>query len=404
MIAALALVCVDNPMCPGTGHRICNDCMKACVFQKQEPVNIPQIETRGAHRGAAPPVGVRESTASSRGGTRSTSSARTPRPYNGQERARRRPRPRGLHAAHHLRARASPCVGVDGLKIEPLPRAALDRRRTRTRPRPVRDFATMYARARRARPARVRRRERVRHHRPLGQELPHGPLRDPRRGSALLRMYGGVRFGGTLDARGRVGARLRPRRHRRGRRAADRSSPSRTTSSRGIRKASDFLMALQLTGAYKQSSIANLQVRLPAVVIGGGLTAIDTATELLAYYVVQVEKTAERIDDARRASAARRRASGDVRRGGAGVPRRAARPRARARATSGRSRRRRGARPLPALLDAWGGVSLVYRKRARRLPRVPAQPRGGHQDPRGGRALHREPRAGRGPARRARRT
>ena len=44
-IGALALVVVDNPMCPGTGHRICNDCMKSCIYQKQEPVNIPQIET-----------------------------------------------------------------------------------------------------------------------------------------------------------------------------------------------------------------------------------------------------------------------------------------------------------------------------------------------------------------------
>ena len=44
-IGALALVVLDNPMCPGTGHRICNDCMKACIYQKQEPVNIPQIET-----------------------------------------------------------------------------------------------------------------------------------------------------------------------------------------------------------------------------------------------------------------------------------------------------------------------------------------------------------------------
>ena len=44
-IGALAIVTVDNPMCPGTGHRICNDCMKACIYQKQEPVNIPQIET-----------------------------------------------------------------------------------------------------------------------------------------------------------------------------------------------------------------------------------------------------------------------------------------------------------------------------------------------------------------------
>ncbi len=40
-IASLALVTIDNPMCAGTGHRICNDCMKGCIFQKQEPVNIP---------------------------------------------------------------------------------------------------------------------------------------------------------------------------------------------------------------------------------------------------------------------------------------------------------------------------------------------------------------------------
>ena len=42
---------------------------------------------------------------------------------------------------------------------------------------------------------------------------------------------------------------------------------------RGIRKASDFLMALQLTGAFKRDALPNLQARLPAVVIGGGLTA-----------------------------------------------------------------------------------------------------------------------------------
>ena len=44
-VAALAIMCVDNPMVAGTGHRICNDCMKACIYQKQTPVNIPQIET-----------------------------------------------------------------------------------------------------------------------------------------------------------------------------------------------------------------------------------------------------------------------------------------------------------------------------------------------------------------------
>src|SRR5690606_29278628 len=59
---------------------------------------------------------------------------------------------------------------------------------------------------------------------------------------------------------------------------------------RGVRAASDFLMALQLSGAAQVDSIANMQLRLPVVVIGGGLTAIDTATEALAYYPVRVEK------------------------------------------------------------------------------------------------------------------
>jgi hypothetical protein len=63
-----------------------------------------------------------------------------------------------------------------------------------------------------------------------------------------------------------------------------------------VRTASDFLMALQLTGAAKADSVANLQIRLPVVVIGGGLTAIDTATESLAYYLVQVEKFLHRYE------------------------------------------------------------------------------------------------------------
>ena len=39
-------IAVDNPMLAATGHRICNDCMKSCIYQKQEPVDIPQAETR----------------------------------------------------------------------------------------------------------------------------------------------------------------------------------------------------------------------------------------------------------------------------------------------------------------------------------------------------------------------
>ena len=33
-------------MCAATGHRICNDCMKSYIYQKQEPVDILQVESR----------------------------------------------------------------------------------------------------------------------------------------------------------------------------------------------------------------------------------------------------------------------------------------------------------------------------------------------------------------------
>ncbi|MFX6823304.1 hypothetical protein ABTH33_20355, partial [Acinetobacter baumannii] len=45
-IGALAVITLDNPMAAATGHRICNDCMKACIYQRQDPVDIPQAETR----------------------------------------------------------------------------------------------------------------------------------------------------------------------------------------------------------------------------------------------------------------------------------------------------------------------------------------------------------------------
>src|SRR6202022_3157628 len=102
-------------------------------------------------------------------------------------------------------------------------------------------------------------------------------------------MYGGVRFGGTLtiDSAFALGFD-----HIALCAGAGRPTviPMKNGLAPGVRQASDFLMALQLTGAAKLDSIANLQLRMPVVVIGGGLTAIDAATEAMAYYPVQVEK------------------------------------------------------------------------------------------------------------------
>ena len=110
-----------------------------------------------------------------------------------------------------------------------------------------------------------------------------------------FRLFDGVRFGGTLtiDDAWNLGFD-----HIAIATGAGRPTlvPVKNNVLRGMRQASDFLMGLQASGAYKKDSLTNLQVDLPAIVIGGGLTAIDTATELMAYYVVQVEKSLDRYE------------------------------------------------------------------------------------------------------------
>ena len=291
-IGALAIIVVDNPMCPGTGHRICNDCMKACIYQKQEPVNIPQIETGVLTDVLQMPWGVEIYGLLTR-----WNPLNIKRPYaleyNGKNVLVVGLGPAGYTLSHYLLNEGFGVVAIDGLKIEPLPDDITGAWPLRA-PRPIRDWSEIY--------------------RPLDERVLEGfggvseygiTVRWDKNFLTLihltlarrdkLRIYGGVRFGGALPmdeawAMGIDHIAI----------AAGAGRPTiidiKNNLIRGIRKASDFLMALQLTGAFKKDALSNLQARLPAVVIGGGLTGVDTATELMAYYPIQVEKTLERYD------------------------------------------------------------------------------------------------------------
>ncbi len=290
-IGALAIIIIDNPMCPGTGHRICNECMKGCIYQKTDPVNIPQIETNVLTDVLFMPYGFEIYSLLTRW---NPLNVKRPAmlPYNGKNALVVGLGPAGYTMSHYLLNEGFGVAGIDGLKLEPLPVELTGD--GNNLPQPIVDFNALYEDLDKRILA------------GFGGVAEYGItvrwdknflkviyLTLQRR--EAFRAYGGIRFGGTLtieDAWSMGFDHICI--------ASGAGQPTvidlKNNLMRGIRKASDFLMALQLTGAAKASSMANLQVRLPAGVIGGGLTAIDTATELMAYYPVQVEKILHRYE------------------------------------------------------------------------------------------------------------
>jgi NADPH-dependent glutamate synthase beta subunit-like oxidoreductase/NAD(P)H-flavin reductase len=360
-LGALAIVAVDNPICAATGHRICNDCMKACIYQRQEPVDIPQIETRTLKDVLSLPWGFEIYSLLTRWNPLNTRRP-LPRPGTGKKVLVVGLGPAGFTLAHHLINDGHFVAAIDGLKIEPLPAeicgVAADGSRLPFHP--IRDVASLVDSLD----------DRVMAG--FGGVAEYGiTVRWDKNFLKIVRlllerraqfaMYGGVRFGGTMtiDSAFALGFD-----HVALCAGAGRPTviPMPNSLAPGVRQASDFLMALQLTGAAKTSSIANLSVRLPVVVIGGGLTAIDTATESLAYYPVQVEKflsryetlVAERGEEAVRGewNAAEREAAAEFLEHGRAL-----------RAERETAHREGRAPRLAELIDSWGGITIAYRRR-----------------------------------------
>jgi NADPH-dependent glutamate synthase beta subunit-like oxidoreductase/NAD(P)H-flavin reductase len=362
-IGSLALITIDNPMCAGTGHRICNDCMKGCIFQRQDPVNIPLAETASLTDVLKLPYGFEIYSLLTRWNPLNALRPHT-LPYNGKNVMVVGLGPAGYTLSQYLLNEGFGVVGIDGLKIEPLPAEWTGDLGSRC-PKPIKDIEEITE--------------------DLDQRILSGfggvseygitvrwdknfltmvQLMLSRR--RRFRAYGGVRFGGTLtiDDAWKYGFD-----HIAIATGAGRPTivPMKNNLIRGIRQASDFLMALQLTGAFKKDTLSNLQVRLPAVVIGGGLTGIDTATEIFAYYPVQVEKTLEKYEEIVEAFGEEAvlgkfdQEELDVLSEFLGHGRAVRAERMRA-ANAGEDP------DLISLVRSWGGVSLVYRKRLQDSP------------------------------------
>ncbi len=118
-IGALGIIAIDNPMCAATGHRICNDCMKSCIYQKQEPVDIPQAETRTLKDVLGLPWGFEIYSLLTRW---NPLNIRRPvaKPASGRKVLVVGLGPAGYTLSHYLLNDGHTVVAVDGLKIEPL--------------------------------------------------------------------------------------------------------------------------------------------------------------------------------------------------------------------------------------------------------------------------------------------
>ena len=340
-IAPLAMMMLDNPMCPLTGHRICNDCMQACVYQKQDPVDIPQIESRILKDILQLPWGVEIYDLFTKWNPLAQQDW-VMQPYNGYKVMVMGMGPAGIAMAHYLLWHGCAVVGADGAKIPVINKVALQN--------PICDFESL-----------------VEEHDTggFGGVAEYGIT--ARWNKKLLKLaylslarkkhfniMGSTRFGGTISIDDAwemgfdhlavaVGAGLPKALNLPGSLAP------------GVISANSFLMSLHLNGASSNNSITNLQVELPAIVIGGGLTGVDTATEVGAYYIKQVEHIydqhtllAKDIDDEKLQLFLQH-----------GKEVKELRQQA----------QKAGVAPnFSALVHKWGGVKIVYRKRMQDSP------------------------------------
>ena len=295
LIGSLAAAIIDNPMVAATGERICNDCAKACIYQKQTPVNIPKIETGVLDAVLALPYGFEIYSLLTRWNPLGTSQTKALTGYKvlvvGLG-------PAGFTLAHYLLNEGHTVVAIDGTKIEPLPASisGINETGDRVAFEPIKNVRDLFEDLD----------ERSAYG--FGGVMEYGItvrwnknylkiIRLLLERRANFRMYGGVRFGSQIT----YSSAFSELEFDHIALAQGAGKPNILGIPRalelGMKTASDFLMSLQLSNANNRNSLASLQIRLPIVVIGGGLTAIDTATESAAYYVRQVEKFKSRYSE-----------------------------------------------------------------------------------------------------------
>lgn len=284
-IGALAVITIHNPLVAGTGHRICWDCARSCIFQAQEPVDIPALETQILWEVLDQDWGFELYALLTRWNPLKPHDF-LPRDETGFKVLVVGMGPAGMMLSHELLNAGHGVLGLDGLSLEPLPSSWLTA--------PIPHIRAIHQ------PLEERRAQ------GFGGVMDYGitarwdknllfVLRLLLERRQAFRCYGSIRMGGTLTLQDSwdwgfdhvalcLGA-GRPR------------WPAIPGSHLpGVRGASDFLMTLHSQEGFRWDTLVSTALDLPLVVIGGGLTAVDAATEAHAFYIRQVERVLARYE------------------------------------------------------------------------------------------------------------
>lgn len=278
VLASLAVAMVDNPMILVTGNRICNDCAKACIFQKQDPVDIPAIETGMMEFILALPWGFEIYNLLARWNPLKQNGF-LPLSSNGKRVIIAGMGPAGFSMAYFLLQRGYTVLAVDGLvSYSGINDVARD---------PIYEYHKEI----------VREKYRVNG---FGGVMEYGitvrwnkyylrGIRILLERYELFKLIPSVHWGSAITdveafqtfgfdavvlALGAGATKLPKIDH---------------VTAPGVLLASDFLMHLHLTKLKNYDFSSGTLLHWPVVIIGGGLTAIDVATEILPYYISQIK-------------------------------------------------------------------------------------------------------------------
>ena len=277
IIAAMAFITINNPLVAGTGYKICNDCKQSCIYQTTQAVDTPKVETTILMQLLNLPMGFEIYSLLTRWNPLRRYRIYD-KPNTGYKVAVAGLGPAGYSLAYQLAAEGNLVAGLEALKLEEVePKLINDNGNIN----PIVDINSIFTSLE------------ERNIYGFGGVSEYGITNRWNKNLLLviqiillrhpnINFYGSCALGMNISLKGIQELGFHHLALCMG--SGKPTIPSmKNILAKGVKTASDFLMSLQM-GAFKLDNLLNLEIKLPLVIIGGGLTSIDCATEALIMY------------------------------------------------------------------------------------------------------------------------